>query len=97
MVTTPVLTVPDGLGGLVVYTDVSGKALGCVLMLKRKVIAYVSRQLKVSSHDLELVAVVFTLKTWRHYLCGERVQVYTDYKSLKCLFTQKDLNIRQRS
>ena len=66
-----------------------------------KVIAYASRQLKeyeqrYPTHDLELAAVVFALKVWRHYLYGERCEIYTDHKSLKYFFTQKDLNMRQR-
>ncbi|GFS41509.1 hypothetical protein Acr_00g0074760 [Actinidia rufa] len=66
-----------------------------------KVIAYGSRQLKTQeknypTHDLELVAVIFALKNWRHYLYGERFEVFLDHKSLKYLFTQKDLNLRQR-
>ena len=70
-------------------------------MQKGKVIAYASRQLKkyernYPTHDLELAAVVFALKTWWHYLYGEKVQVFTDHKSLKYLFTQKELNMRQR-
>ena len=48
------------------------------------------------THDLELIVVVFALKIWRHYLYGEKTQIYTDHKSLKYLFTQKDLNMRQR-
>jgi hypothetical protein len=65
------------------------------------VIAYASRQLKpyeqnYPTHDLELATVVFTLKIWRHYLYGERCEIYTDHKSLKYLFTQKELNMRQR-
>ena len=70
-------------------------------MQDSRVIAYASRQLKkhetnYPTHDLELVAVVFALKIWRHYLYGETCQVFTDYKSLKYLFTQKELNLRQR-
>ena len=66
-----------------------------------KVIAYASRQLKVHeknypTHDLELAAVVFALKIWRHYLYGVHCQIYTDHKSLKYIFTQKELNMRQR-
>src|SRR5262249_4827887 len=77
------------------------QGLGCVLMQGGKVIAYASRQLKpyernYSPHDLELVAVVHALKLWRHYLYGERCKVYTDHKSLKYIFTQKELNMRQR-
>ncbi len=66
-----------------------------------KVIAYASRQLKpheknYPTHDLELAAMVFALKIWRHYLYGASCQVFTDHKSLKYLFTQKELNMRQR-
>jgi hypothetical protein len=66
-----------------------------------KVIAYASRQLKTyernyPTHDLELAAVVFALKIWRHYLYGECCEIYTDHKSLKYFFTQKELNMRQR-
>ena len=65
------------------------------------VVAYASRQLKIHeknylTHDLELAAVVFALKIWRHYLYGEKCQIFTDHKSLKYLFTQKELNMRQR-
>ena len=48
------------------------------------------------THDLELAAVVFALKVWRHYLYGESCDIFTDHKSLKYIFTQKDLNLRQR-
>ena len=62
--------------------------------------AYVSRQLKpheqnYPTHDLELAAVVFPLKIWRHYLYDENYIIYTDHKSLKYLLTQKELNLRQ--
>ena len=72
-----------------------------MLMQNGKVIAYASRQLKeheknYPTHDLELAAVVFALKIWRHYLYGAHCQIYTDHKSLKYLFTQKELNMRQR-
>ena len=70
-------------------------------MQKQKVIAYASRQLKVheknyTTHDLELGAVVFALKIWRHYLYGTKCTVFTDHKSLQHIFDQKDLNMRQR-
>ena len=66
-----------------------------------KVVAYASRQLKpheqnYPTHDLELAAVVFALKIWRHYLYGEKCRIYTNHKSLKYLLTQKELNLRQR-
>ncbi|KAL0558732.1 hypothetical protein IC582_003314 [Cucumis melo] len=101
LVTAPVLTVPDGSGSFVIYSDASKKGLGCVLMQQGKVVAYASRQLKsheqnYPTHDLELAAVVFALKIWRHYLYGEKIQIFTDHKSLKYFFTQKELNTRQR-
>nr|GFA19864.1 retrotransposon protein, putative, Ty3-gypsy subclass [Tanacetum cinerariifolium] len=84
-----------------VSSDASKKGLGCVLMQHGKVIAYASRQLKpyevnYPTHDLELAAVVFTLKIWRHYLYGESCDVFTDHKSLKYIFTRQELNMRQR-
>ena len=92
---------PSGTGGMVIYSDASGKGLGCVLMQHGHVIAYASRQLKpheknYPTHDLELAAVIFALKIWRHYLLGDKVLIYTDHKSLKYIFTQKELNMRQR-
>jgi hypothetical protein len=101
LTTTPVLTLPSGIEGLVVSSDASKKGLGCVLMQHGKVIVYASRQLKAHEinypvHDLELAAVVFALRVWRHYLYGPRVQIFTDYKSLRYLMTQKELNMRQR-
>ncbi|KAL0537615.1 hypothetical protein IC582_026598 [Cucumis melo] len=101
LVTAPVLTVPDGSGSFVIYSDASKKGLGCVLMQQGKVVPYASRQLKsheqnYPTHDLELAAVVFALKIWRHYLYGEKIQIFTDHKSLKYFFTQKELNMRQR-
>ena len=70
-------------------------------MQEGKVIAYASRQLKeyeqrYPTHDLEFTAVVFALKICRHYLYGEKCEIYTDHKSLKYFFTQKELNMRQR-
>lgn len=97
----PVLLLPEGSEDLVVYSDASYSGLGCVLMQRGKVIAYASRQLKVHdvnypTHDLELAVVVFTLKIWRHYLYGTKCTIFTDHKSLKYFFEQKDLNMRQR-
>jgi len=76
----------------VVYSDASKQGLGCVLMQNGKVVAHASRQLKphelnYPTHDLELAAVIFALKIWRHYLYRAWCQVYTDHKRLKYIFT----------
>ncbi|GJU81656.1 putative reverse transcriptase domain-containing protein [Tanacetum coccineum] len=97
----PILALPEGSEGFVVYCDASHKGLGAVLMQREKVIAYASRQLKVheknyTTHDLELGSVVFALKIWRHYLYGTRCTVFTDHKSLQHILDQKELNMRQR-
>ncbi|GKC18811.1 reverse transcriptase domain-containing protein, partial [Tanacetum coccineum] len=97
----PVLALPNGPEDFVVYCDVSEIGLGCVLMQRGKVIAYVSKQLKIheknyTTHDLELGVVVFALKIWRHYLYGTKSVIYTDHKSLQHIFSQKELNMRQR-
>ncbi|GKF08929.1 putative reverse transcriptase domain-containing protein, partial [Tanacetum coccineum] len=97
----PILSLLDGIEDFVVYCDASNQGLGCVLMQRGKVIAYASPQLKIheknyTTHDLELGAVVFALKTWRHYLYGTKSVIYTDHKSLQHIFDQKELNIRQR-
>jgi hypothetical protein len=93
------LALPTESGNFVVYSDASKKGLGCVLMQNGNVSAYASCQLKpyeqnYPTHDLELAAVVFALKIWRDYLYGERCEIYTDHRSLKYLFTQKELNMR---
>ncbi|KAA3466061.1 reverse transcriptase [Gossypium australe] len=93
----PVLVQPELGTEFIIYSDASLNGLGCVLMQK----AYTSRQLKPRErnypiHDLELVAIVFALKIWCHYLFGEKCHIFTDHKSLKYLTTQKDLNLRQR-
>ncbi|GJS99553.1 putative nucleotidyltransferase, ribonuclease H [Tanacetum coccineum] len=96
----PILALPEGSENFVVYCDASHKGLGAVLMQKEKVIAYASRQLKIheknyTTHDLELGAVVFALKMWRHYLYGTKCVVYTDHKSLQHILDQKELNMRK--
>ena len=101
MCNAPVLALPDGPDDFIVYCDASGVGLGCVLMQRGKVIAYASRQLRIheknyTTHDLELGAVVFALKIWRHYLYGTKSVIYTDHKSLQHIFNQKELNMRQR-
>nr|GEZ60691.1 putative reverse transcriptase domain-containing protein [Tanacetum cinerariifolium] len=85
----------------IVYYDASNKGLGTVLMQREKVISYASRRLKIhekndTTHDLELGAVVFSLKIWRHYLYGTKCTVFTDHKSLQHILDQKELNMRQR-
>ena len=97
----PILVLPKPGVPFVVYTDASGVGVGCVLMQDGRVIAYASRQLRehetnYPTHDLELAAVVFALNIWQSYLYGEKVQIFTDHKSLKYVFTQGDLNLRQR-
>ncbi|GKB01132.1 putative reverse transcriptase domain-containing protein, partial [Tanacetum coccineum] len=97
----PILALPEGSKYFVVYYDASHKGLGAVLMQKEKVIAYASRQLKVheknyTTHDLELGAVVFALKMWRHYLYDTKCVVFTDHKSLQHILDQKELNMRQQ-
>ena len=101
LTTAPVLVIPDPTKSYQIYCDASKMGLGGVLMQDGQVVAYASRQLKVHeqnypTHDLELAAVVFTLKVWRHYLYGVRFSMYSDHKSLKYLFDQKELNMRQR-
>ncbi|XLS75404.1 hypothetical protein HN51_032269, partial [Arachis hypogaea] len=101
LTTAPVLVLPEPNEPFEVYCDASLKGLGCVLMQHRNVVAYASRQLRphevsYPTHDLELAAVVFALKVWRHYLYGVKFQVFSDHKSLKYLFDQKELNMRQR-
>ncbi|KAK1608547.1 hypothetical protein QYE76_032220 [Lolium multiflorum] len=101
LTTAPVLAVPEDGKDYTVYCDASKHGLGCVLMQDRKVISYGSRQLRphevnYPTHDLELAAVVFALKTWRHFLYGAKCELYTDHKSLKYFFTQKELNMRQK-
>ena len=95
-----ILIVLDRGQGYTIYCDASRAGLGCVLMQSGRVVAYGSRQLKnheqtYPTQDMELAAVVFALKIWRHYLYGEEFEVYSDHKSLKYIFTQRDLNMRQ--
>ncbi|GJS11465.1 putative reverse transcriptase domain-containing protein [Tanacetum coccineum] len=97
----PILALPEGSENFVVYCDASRKVLGVVLMQRKKVITYASRQLKIHEknytiHYLELGAVVFALKMWRHYLYGTKCVVFTNHKSLQYILDQKELNMRQR-
>jgi hypothetical protein len=101
LTTSPVLAQPDTTKSFDVYCDASDTGLGGVLMQEGRVISYSSRQLRrheehYPTHDLELAAVVMALQTRHHYLLGNTVHIYTDHKSLKYIFTQPDLNMRQR-
>ncbi|CAA0830064.1 Uncharacterized mitochondrial protein AtMg00860, partial [Striga hermonthica] len=101
LTTAPVLSIPDHTLEFTIYSDALKMGLGCVLMQQGRVVAYASRQLKpheqnYPTHDLELAAVVHALKIWRHYLYGGKCEIFTDHKSLKYIFTQKEMNMRQR-
>ena len=101
LTSAPILMIPDVGKPFEVYFDASHLWLGYVLMQEKRAVAYASRQLKVHernypTHDLEVAAIVFALKIWRHYLYGAQYRVFSDHKSLKYLFDQKELNMRQR-
>jgi hypothetical protein len=101
LTTAPILAQPNIEKPFDVYCAASGSGLGCVLMQEGRVIAYASQQLcrheeHYPTHDLELAAMVHALKIWCHYLLGNICHVYTDHKSLKYIFTQLELNMRQR-
>nr|GEZ33724.1 reverse transcriptase domain-containing protein [Tanacetum cinerariifolium] len=97
----PILALPKGSEDFIVYCDASNKGLGAVLMQREKVISYASRQLKIheknyTTYDLELGAVVFALKIWRHYLYGTKSTLFNNHKSIQHILDQKELNMRQR-
>nr|GEV56179.1 putative reverse transcriptase domain-containing protein [Tanacetum cinerariifolium] len=97
----PILALPEGSKDFIVYCDASIEGLDAVLMQRENVIAYTLQQLKTqeknyTTHDLELGAVVFSLKIWRHYLYPKKCTVFTDHKSLQHILDQKELNMRQR-
>ena len=101
LTSAPILRVPDMEKEFTVCTDASQQGLGAVLMQDGGVIAYASRKLKVheesyATHDLELAAIMLALKLWRHYLIGRSFILKTDHQSLQYIFTQRDLNARQR-
>jgi hypothetical protein len=101
LTTPPNLTMHDMEKPFSIYCDASGQDLGCVLTQDGHVVAYTSRKLrkheeKYLTYDLELAAVVHVLKIWRHYIIDKRCEVYSDHKSLKYIFTQPNLNLRQR-
>jgi hypothetical protein len=85
-----------------IYCDASSQGLRYLLMQEGHVVAYASWQLRkheemYPTHDLELAVMVHALKIWRHYIIDKRCEVYLDHKSLKYIFTQPDLNLRQRT
>jgi hypothetical protein len=101
LTTAPVLAQPDTSKPFDVYCDALGTGLGCVLMQDNRVIAYASRALRTHEQnyptpDLELGAIIHALKLWRHHLMGTKCNIYTDQKSLKYIFMQADLNMRQK-
>ena len=101
LTSAPILIVMEQGQRYTVHCDASKDGLGCVLMQFGRVVTYGSRQLKnheqnYPTHDMELAAIVFVLNIWRHYLYREQFEVFSDHKSLKYIFTQRDLNMRQR-
>jgi hypothetical protein len=101
LTSVPVLVLPHLTKKFDIYCHTSHRGLGCVLMQEGQVVCYASRQLSkheenYPTHDLELATVVHALKIWRHYLIVHRCEIYSDHKSLKYIFTQNDLNLRQR-
>jgi hypothetical protein len=101
LTTAPVLVLPNLSKKFDIYCDASRRGLGCVLMQDGQVVSYASHQLRkheenYPTHDPELVAVVHALKIWRHYLIGHRCKIYSGHNNLKYIFTQTDLNLRQR-
>jgi hypothetical protein len=100
LTTAPVLVFLDLSKKFDIYCDASRRGLGCVLMQDGQVVLYASRQSRkheenYPTHDLELAAVVHTFKIWRRYLIGHQCEIYIDHKSLKYIFTQTGLNMRQ--
>jgi hypothetical protein len=101
LTTTPVQVMPDMEKQFSIYCDASSQGLGCILMQYGHVVAYASWQLRKHEehyppHDLEFVTIVHALKLRRHYLIGKRCEVYSDHTILKYIFTQLNLNLRQR-
>ncbi|GJS79199.1 putative reverse transcriptase domain-containing protein [Tanacetum coccineum] len=97
----PILALPEGSEDFIAYYDASNKGLAAMLMQREKVIAYASRQLKIheknyTTHDLELGAVAFALKIWRHYMYETKCTVFTDHKILQHILNKKEFNMKQR-
>lgn len=100
LTTTYIRAIIDPSFGFEIFCDASLKGLGCVLMQNKQLVAYASHQLNphegnYPTHDLELDAIVFSLKIWRHYLYGVHFDVFSDHKSLTNLFDQMELNMKQ--
>ena len=100
LTSTPILIVPEQGQRYTMYCDASKDKLGCILMQSGRVVTYGSRQLKnheqnYPTHDLELTTIIFGLNILCHYFYGEQFEVFSDHKSLKYIFTQRDLNMRQ--
>jgi len=96
-----VLTIPDGTKPFTIYTDPCGMGLRSVLVQEGRVGAHASKQLKdhekrYPTHDLEIAAIVLALKIWRHYLLGKRFELFIDHNSFNYLFSQRDINLRQK-
>ena len=99
LVIAHILTTPSCSRGFVVYSDAFHQGLRCVLLQHGKIVAYTSRQLKpyeqnYPTHNLELVAVIFVLKIWRHFLFGETCEIFINHKVLKSILefqTQENL------
>ena len=90
-----------GRQGFVVYCGAARVHLGYVLMQKGKVITHASihftvHEINFPTHDVELATIIFALELWRHYLYGDHVDVLNDQKSVQYVFTQKELNLKQR-
>jgi hypothetical protein len=93
LTSAPVLIPPDTSKPFQIFCDASLQGLGAILMQECQVVAYTSRQLRTHelnypTHDLELAAIVHALKVWRHYLLGNRTEIFSDHQSLKYIFTQ---------
>jgi hypothetical protein len=101
LMTTPILKVPDMDANFLICTDASKEGLGEVLMQYSRVIAYILRKLRkheenYAMHDLELLAIVYALRVWRHHLIGRKFELKMDHCGLQHIFTQSNLNARQR-
>jgi hypothetical protein len=101
LTTTPILKVPDMDEDFLVCTDASKEGLSRVLMQDGRVITYIWRKLRrheenYTTHNLELLAIMYSLRVWRHYLIGQKIELKTNHCGLQHIFTQSDLNARQR-